>query len=55
MTSVLKLRVLASLLTLRVRRTARLQVSFHGCMVWIEKSDTRVTDRHHVLAEGLYV
>ena len=21
---------------------------FHGCMVWIEKSITRVTDRHHV-------
>ena len=20
---------------------------FHGCMVWIEKSVTRVTDRHH--------
>ena len=20
---------------------------FHGCKVWIEKSDTRVTDRHH--------
>ena len=20
---------------------------FHGCMVWIEKSGTRVTDRHH--------
>ena len=20
---------------------------FHGCMVWIEKSFTRVTDRHH--------
>ena len=20
---------------------------FHGCMVWIEKSATRVTDRHH--------
>ena len=20
---------------------------FHGCMVWIEKSITRVTDRHH--------
>ena len=24
---------------------------FHWCMVWIEKSDTRVTDRHHELAE----
>ena len=21
---------------------------FHGCMVWIEKSVARVTDRHHV-------
>ena len=21
---------------------------FHGCMVWIEKSVTRVTDRHHL-------
>ena len=20
---------------------------FHGCMVWIEKSVTRVTDQHH--------
>ena len=20
---------------------------YHGCMVWIEKSVTRVTDRHH--------
>ena len=20
---------------------------FHGCMVWMEKSVTRVTDRHH--------
>ena len=20
---------------------------FHGCMVWIEESVTRVTDRHH--------
>ena len=24
---------------------------FHVCMVWIEKSVTRVTDRHHGLAE----
>ena len=21
--------------------------TFHGCMVWIEKSVTRITDRHH--------
>ena len=21
--------------------------NFHGCMVWIERSATRVTDRHH--------
>ena len=24
----------------------------HGCMVWIDKSVTRVTDRHTRLAEG---
>ena len=23
------------------------KIIFHGCMVWIEKSVTRVTDRHH--------
>ena len=26
--------------------TAKISI-FHGCMVWIEKSVTRVTDRHH--------
>ena len=25
----------------------RIKSIFHGCMVWIEKSVTRVTDRHH--------
>ena len=26
---------------------------FHGCMVWIEKSVTTVTDWHHKASQGL--
>ena len=29
------------------RHTSRIISIYHGCMVWIEKSFTRVTDRHH--------
>ena len=33
----------------RALRLSQLKIIsiFHGCMVWIEKSFTRVTDRHH--------
>ena len=52
MTSLLKFRVLTSCLTSRVSCELSQPIGktisiFHGCMVWIEKSVTRVTDRHH--------
>ena len=32
----------------KIRRYLYNKISiFHGCMVWIEKSVMRVTDRHH--------
>ena len=36
-----------SWLSLRYFEQCRIISIFHGCMVWIEKSFTRVTDRHH--------
>ena len=47
MTSLLKFSVLKSLLTLLSQPMGKTISNFHGCMEWIEKSVTRVTDRHH--------
>ena len=34
-------------LVLRHNNILKIISIFHGCIVWIEKSVTRVTDRHH--------
>ena len=40
------IRELQRVVYLSYRRAKHISI-FHGCMVWIEKSVTRVTDRHH--------
>ena len=32
----------------------RIISTFHGCMMWIEKSVTRVTDRHHLPSDRFF-
>ena len=32
---------------IRIVGSGKTRDIFHGCMAWIEKSVTRVTDRHH--------